>query len=62
MKLAELKKLSADQLKKELEDARKDLMGLRFRHATGQLEKTADIPAKRRTVARILTLLKQQGA
>lgn len=62
MKLAELKKLSTEQLGKELETKRQELMGLRFRHATGQLEKTAEIPAKKRTIARILTLLKEKGA
>lgn len=62
MKLAELKKLSVEQLGKELETKRQELMGLRFRHATGQLEKTAEIPAKKRTIARILTLLKEKGA
>ncbi len=62
MKLAELKKLSVEQLGKELETKRQELMGLRFRHATGQLEKTAEIPAKKRSIARILTLLKEKGA
>ena len=62
MKLADLKKLSVEQLGKELETKRQELMGLRFRHATGQLEKTAEIPAKKRSIARILTLLKEKGA
>ena len=62
MKLAEIKKLSADQLKTELATAREELMNLRFRHATGQLEKTAEIPAKKRHVARILTILKDKRA
>ena len=62
MKLAELKKLSVEQLGKELETKPQELMGLRFRHATGQLEKTAEIPAKKRSIARILTLLKEKGA
>ena len=62
MKLAELKKLSVEQLGKELETKRQELMGLRFRHATGQLEKTAEIPAKKRSIARILTLLKEKVA
>ena len=62
MKLAELKKLSADQLKEELATARQDLMNLRFRHATGPLAKTAELPAQKRPVARILTILKDKRA
>ncbi len=59
MKFAELKSLSEEQLNKELESKRHELLSLRFRHATGQLEKTAEIPATKRTIARILTLLSE---
>ena len=51
--------LSREDLAKRLEEARQDLFDLRFRHATGQLEKTARIPAARRDIARILTYMKK---
>ena len=59
MKLAELKKLSQEQLVEKLATTRQELMNLRFNHATGQLDNTAQIPAKKRAIARILTLMKK---
>ena len=55
----ELAGLSREDLTKRLEEARQDLFDLRFKHATGQLEKTAQIPAARREIARILTFMKK---
>lgn len=52
--------LGVDELKTRLAEARKELFNLRFKHATGQLENVASIPATRRRVARILTLIKQK--
>lgn len=63
MKLTDKRKefstMSRDDLAKKLAEARQDLFDLRFKHATGQLEKTALIPAVRREVARILTYMKK---
>lgn len=61
MNAAELRKLSAEQLKDKLAESRKDLFDLRFRHATAQLEKTSSLPATKREIARILTILKEKG-
>ena len=58
-KRKELAALSQEDLSKRLVDARQDLFDLRFKHATGQLEKTAEIPAAKREVARILTYMKK---
>jgi large subunit ribosomal protein L29 len=58
----ELEGMSAEQLGKKLAEAREELFSLRFKHATGQLEKVAELPAMRRNVARILTYLKKKGA
>ena len=62
MNSAELRKMSASDLEAKLKSSREALMNLRFKHATGQLEKVADLPAARRDVARILTYLKKKGA
>lgn len=62
MKAAELKKLSAEELNTKLEEARKELFDLRFKHATAQLDNTSVIPATKRAIARILTILKEKGA
>lgn len=60
MKAAELRKLGSEDLKKKLEEARKDLFNLRFKHAVGQLEKSSRLREARRDVARLLTLLGEQ--
>lgn len=62
MKAAELRTLSVEELKEKLAASRREILDLRFKHATAQLEKTAAIPAAKRTVARILTILNEKGA
>lgn len=56
----ELESLSVAELKDALSVSRQELFNLRFRHATGQLENTAELPQTRRRIARILTLVKQK--
>jgi large subunit ribosomal protein L29 len=64
MKSKEYKALSAEDLRKKLTESRQNLFNLRFRHATKQLDNTAGIPAAKREVACILTILgqKEKGA
>ena len=56
----ELSKLSADELKAKLAEQREELMQARFKHATAQLEKTSELKAMRRQMARISTILNQK--
>lgn len=58
--VAEFESMDVNALKTELADARKELFNLRFRHATGQLDRVSDLSAYKRRVARILTLIKQK--
>jgi large subunit ribosomal protein L29 len=58
--MREFEALGLEDLRTRLEETRKELFTLRFRHATSQLENVAAIPAARRRVARILTLIKQK--
>ena len=60
MKIAELRKMSASDLEARLASSREALMNLRFKHATGQLEKTASLPKTKREVAQILTILQEK--
>lgn len=60
MKAKELKQLGVDELRAKLVEQRQELFNLRFQHATAQLEKTSSIPAARKTIARILTILKEK--
>jgi large subunit ribosomal protein L29 len=52
----DLRDMSDRELAEHIASARKDLFGLRFQHATGELENTAVLPAGKRELARALTI------
>lgn len=60
MKAAEIRNYTDDELKKLLEEKKKQLMDLRFQHAMGQLRNTAQIEEVRRDIARIRTILRER--
>jgi large subunit ribosomal protein L29 len=53
--LRELKELPEAELSKKLTETQYDLYSMRVQCKTGQMEKTAEIREKRKTIARILT-------
>ena len=55
MKEKKVKNLSIDQLKKEVENLKKDLFNFRFRKVNGQLENPAKVSEIKKQVARALT-------
>ena len=55
MKAAEIRELSADDLRSKLKEARAELFNLRFQMATGQLENTARVKQVKKDIARIQT-------
>jgi large subunit ribosomal protein L29 len=61
MKAADLRELDDDGLVEQIRTARKDLFGLRFQLATGELENTAGVGAAKRDLARVLTVARQRG-
>lgn len=61
MNAKEMRDLAEDELNQEIVTLRKDLFGLRFANATGELEDTAGIGRKRRELARALTVAREQG-
>jgi len=61
MKTGELRNLRDQELVARLIDAKQEAFGLRFKHATGELENTARIGQSKRDVARLLTLAKERG-
>jgi large subunit ribosomal protein L29 len=65
MKMSEeikaLRGMNEQELTEKLNSARQELFNLRFQHATAQLEKTASIPAKKKEIARILTIMSEKG-
>ena len=56
MKAADLRKLSDAELTDRVGETRDQLFKLRIKHATQQLEKTAQLRRARRDLARALTL------
>ena len=61
MKISELKELSVPELKKKHRDLGEELLQLRVRKQTGQVEKPHLLKTIRRDRARILTVLKDQS-
>ena len=61
MQVRELRELNDQQLQEELEGLHKELMGLRFQTATNQFVDTNQVKKTRRTIARILTIMKERG-
>jgi ribosomal protein L29 len=62
MKLKELKEKSSGELEKMLREERESVRALRFAVATNQETKVRKIRAARKTIARILTLIKRNAA
>ena len=56
----EIRAMNAAGLKDTIEDARKEIFNLRFRKATGQLADASRIRAARRSLARLLTVQREQ--
>ena len=56
----DLRGLDETELLQRVDEARRELFGLRFRHATGELENTAALQNAKRELARALTVAKQR--
>ena len=61
MKAKEMRDLAQDELKEQITTLRKDLFGLRFANATGELEDTASLRRTKRELARALTVARENG-
>lgn len=62
MKAQELRDLSVDELAAKEREFREEEFNLRFKHATGQLEKTHRLKMLRRDIARVKTIIKEKEA
>ncbi len=61
MKAKEMRDLAQSELKEQITTLRKDLFGLRFANATGELEDTASLARTKRVLARALTVARENG-
>jgi len=60
MKAAEIRKLSTEEIIEKLDEAREQLMRLRFQQVTGELLDTSQFPKTRRLIARLMTILRER--
>jgi len=56
----ELREIETDELVEHVRTQRRELFGLRFQHATGELENTAGLRTAKRELARALTVARQR--
>jgi large subunit ribosomal protein L29 len=60
VKPVELRDMSDTELREHLLTARRELFGLRFQHATGELDNTAGLKKAKREIARALTIVRER--
>ncbi|HTQ67829.1 MAG TPA: 50S ribosomal protein L29 [Solirubrobacteraceae bacterium] len=60
MKTSELRDLDDNELRKRIAELSKELFGLRFANATGELDDTAGIGRAKRDLARALTITRER--
>ena len=60
MNAKDLRELPAVELLEHIATERKEVFGLRFQHATGELQNTAGMGAAKREVARALTVQRER--
>jgi large subunit ribosomal protein L29 len=60
MKPSELRDMTDSELSEHVHTARRELFGLRFQHATGELDNTAGLKRAKRDVARALTVARER--
>ena len=60
MKIEELRKLSSEDLNKKIKENKEELFNLRFKQATGSLEKPSRIRDLRKQVAKMKTIIRER--
>lgn len=60
MKADEIRELSTEEIQARLDEAREELMNLRFQQSTGELIDTTRLPSTRRNIARFMTILNER--
>jgi large subunit ribosomal protein L29 len=60
MKAREMRDMEDRELAKQLTELRKEVFGLRFANATGELDDTASLGRARRDLARALTVARER--
>ena len=61
MNASEMREITDEELIAHIRTQRREIFGLRFQHATGELENTAGLGNSKRDLARALTIARQRG-
>jgi len=61
MNAKEIRDLNDKELDERVAELRKELFGLRFANATGELDNTAGLSRAKRDLARVLTVARERG-
>jgi large subunit ribosomal protein L29 len=61
VKAGELRDMAEIDLREHIDTARRELFGLRFQHATGELDNTAGLRKAKQEIARALTIANERG-
>ncbi|WKZ35314.1 MAG: 50S ribosomal protein L29 [Anaerolineales bacterium] len=59
MKVVDIRKLAAEEIRTKITDARDEMMKLRFQQVTGQLTDSSRLKILRRDIARMETILRE---
>ncbi len=59
MKSSALREMTKDELAQKLTELQEAQFNLKFQHATGQLENTAQLNKNKKDIARIITILSE---
>ncbi len=60
MKIEEVRALTTEELKKQLEEAHQELFNLRFRLATKQLVNHRELPRVKKKIATLKTIIRER--
>ena len=61
MKPSELRKMSADDLRRQVEERRRELLDLRIQASVGQVTNPRRIRTAKREIAQLLTIAAEKG-
>lgn len=61
MKANEIRKMTTEEIVKKIEESKEELFNLRFKQATGSLEKPTRLHELRKDVARLKTILNERS-
>lgn len=60
MKTSDIRKMTTEEINAKIKELKTELFDLRMKQATGNLEKTHHIDEKRKSVARLKTVLNEK--